>query len=143
MMTPRAITTFRDRLLGMTQRRWTDPERVDELNWLRARDATGIPRSEIARQYTATFGIPLSGSRVIQLLGKRPPKHPAASRQTVRITVVLDADEAAVVRELAAAWGYVSRAGSRAGSGHIDDLLSALATGEVKLCAGSRRKRPQ
>lgn len=108
-------------------RRWTD----DHLTWLKARDARGIPRREIAREFTATFGIPLSAARVRQLVGKR--EKPVKPIKTVRVTLDLTPAQAEAVRAQAQAFGYVTSKGPGAGQGNLETLFAAIAAGEIRL----------
>lgn len=111
----------------MATRRWTD----DHLNWLKARDARGIPRREIAREFTATFGIPLSAARVRQLVGKR--EKPIKPLKTVRVTLDLTPAQAEAVRAQARSFGYVTSKGPGAGQGNLETLFAAIAAGEIRL----------
>lgn len=106
----------------------------DQINWMKARDARGVPRLEIAREFTATFGLPVSLGRLRQIVGTRAQRS-GSSRPTerVRITVELSPTQAQTVRSLAAELGYVSSFGPRAGEGHVEGLLRAIAAGDVRI----------
>jgi hypothetical protein len=102
----------------------------EDLIWLKARDARGIPRREIAREFTQTFGKPVSTALLHKTLDARVPK---PKLETVRITVVLTPEHAETLRDMAYELGYVNSRGPRAGSGHLDALLGAIAAGNVTL----------
>ena len=105
---------------------------AEQIAWLKAQDAKGVPRSEIARQFTATFDEPITRQTVSKLL---PPltAPPAKNGDLIRVTLQVRRKNATKVRRLAAALGFTGSRGPGTGEGNLSALVEAIAEGSVEL----------
>jgi hypothetical protein len=100
-------------------------------DWLRALDAEGIPRREIARRFTAETGIPVS----VHLLHRTLKRDLDAKtlREPARADVRMEAADLEAAREIARRLGYVSYEGRGVGTGSLSGLIAAIGRGEVAV----------
>jgi hypothetical protein len=96
--------------------------------WIRARDAEGVPRVEIARRVGGVFGVEVSAQWVRHLCGTK--RHPGG-----KVSAKVYATEAAIDRAKFIAGNLFLTAanGPDAGSGSLSALVQAIGDGTVEV----------